>query len=239
MVVIEWITASRLLRVPLFFLNFSLFSFRLPQISLFPVRLFCFAVVFFAFTLGPVHAGEVRRDFDTPPPALESCVDAMTCNQNPEHLERFVNSFYEWYVAQRAKQFDLRSKAHTPEEARQIMSVFVHKENQEIKKSSTPLFFRAYERSFKVHDGQSPAPNCQDTDSDLFTCSFSPIKDWLGPVEAHVEKLNRETVQLIVDFPECLTDEGKTGPRQIRVFLQVEEKTWRFSRVTDQLVLTK
>jgi hypothetical protein len=169
---------------------------------------------------------------DAPKPV--ACASKASCDQDPDHLTAYVNAFYEWLVASRAEIFK-----NVPDTAQDKRNAAFSARDKIALAALGPKLRKLYTAQWSAMDGQNSAPDCQDHDSDVLTCTVNYPDAWLQPVHSSLTP-GGKSVALVVTLPKFQYVEAPTknatefDGRTVAVTLVADKGVWKIDRVTDQ-----
>jgi hypothetical protein len=158
----------------------------------------------------------------SPPPKLVPCKTEATCDRNPEHLIKYVEQFYAWYISSEEEWMDAdecSTKPQTEKESSKLYGFI-----QDTIEQNLTARFRAYRDQSTSEHAVWDHDFCP-TESDYLICAQDwNVEEWVPRVPVQIVKMDKAEAVLLTH---------KISNYQLLITLKPENGAWRFDSVRD------
>ena len=175
-----------------------------------------------AFFVGVLASSPALAEYlvASQPPELVSCKTEQTCDRNPEHLIKYVEQFYAWYISSEEQLMPSRRftvKKRTEEESDKLYAFI-----EDTIEQNLTARFRAYRDQVNTEDPVWDHDFCS-TDSDVLICAQAwNVEEWVPRRPVQIVKMDKDEVVLLTN---------KIRRHQLFITLKPENGAWRFGGV--------
>jgi hypothetical protein len=155
-----------------------------------------------------------------PPPELVSCKTEQTCDRNPEHLIKYVEQFYAWYISSEEEWIQFDGSCEKTEKESSKLYRFIE---DTVEKNLTARF-RAWRDQVNTEHPKWSPDFCTLGTNVLICAQDRILEDWIPRRPVQIVKMDEEEVVLST---------SKIHNQQLFITIKPENGAWRFDSVRE------